>query len=373
MSKNLVVCCDGTWNDPDELRDHVAQPTNVAKLALALISDVERPPNEQAQLVLYEPGVGTAAGERLIGGAFGFGISANIRAGYRFLARYYSPGDRIFLVGFSRGAYTARSLGGLIHNCGILRQECVDQVDAAYAFYRDRTNQTHPSTIAAQIFRKTYSHADSSVYFIGVWDTVGALGIPSSLPGWHELSKMFPGWEELWGFHDTRLSPSVGFGYQALAIDEERPPYEPTLWTLDGPPPAEQVLEQVWFAGVHSEVGGGTADSALSDIALLWIAQKAQDAGLTFRDDWRHTAPPDVDLPAPAPNYAGPLRQSRHGIWDRVHPLHRLTSPEIRKAPAQRVASSAGRRYEERIDGYHPPGLEQCLAECPIETTAEQG
>jgi uncharacterized protein (DUF2235 family) len=146
MAKNLVVCCDGTWNDPDELRDHVAKPTNVAKLALALVSDVDKSAGERSQLMHYEPGVGTTADERLIGGAFGYGLSRNIRDGYRFLAQNYAPGDRIFLFGFSRGAYTARSLAGLIHNCGVLRADCIDQVDAAFAFYRDRTNQTHPRT-----------------------------------------------------------------------------------------------------------------------------------------------------------------------------------------------------------------------------------
>jgi hypothetical protein len=369
--RNLVVCCDGTWNDPDELRERVARPTNVAKLALAMDSDVERPASEQAQLVHYVPGVGTAAGEHLIGGAFGVGISSNIRDGYRFLARYYRPGDRVFLFGFSRGAYTARSLGGLIHNCGILREECIDQVDAAYAFYRDRTNQTHPRTIAARIFRDTYSHANSSVYFIGVWDTVGALGIPKGLPGWEELSKVFTGWEELWGFHDTTLSAEVRFAYQALAIDEERPPYAPTLWTAAGPLPRNQVLEQVWFAGVHSEIGGGTDDCGLSDIPFLWMAAKAQSAGITVRDGWLQTGSPDLEVPAPAPNYAGPLRQSRHGVWDRIHPLHRLTSPNVRGAPEQRVAASAQRRYEEHVGDYHPPGLGSCLRSLPTEATAE--
>ena len=189
MGKNLVVCCDGTWNDPDELRGDVAEPTNVAKLALALAQNVDPSADGQAQHVHYVPGVGTAPGDHLLGGAFGVGISENIRDGYRFLIENYSPGDLVFLFGFSRGAYTARSLGGLIHNCGILRQDSIDQLDTAYAFYRDRTNKTHPRTIAAQIFRRDYSHEDSKVYFIGVWDTVGALGIPQGLPGWEQLSK----------------------------------------------------------------------------------------------------------------------------------------------------------------------------------------
>jgi uncharacterized protein (DUF2235 family) len=371
MGKNLVVCCDGTWNDPDELRGEIAEPTNVAKLALALDSNAEGAASDQAQLVHYVAGVGTAPGDHLLGGAFGVGISENIRDGYRFLVENYSPGDRVFLFGFSRGAYTARSLGGLIHNCGILRQVCIDRLDAAYAFYRDRTNKTHPRTIAAQIFRRDYSHKNSSVYFIGVWDTVGALGIPDGLPGWKELSKVWPDWEQLWGFHDTQLSSDVRYAYQALAIDEERPPYAPTLWTGDPPRPEDQTLEQVWFTGVHSEVGGGTADSSLSDITLIWLATKAATAGAVFCPDWRKTLP--CDIKPPAPNYAGPLDQSRHGVWDLLHPLHRLLSPKLDAAPNQAVASSAKRRATEKIDGYKPRGLKEYLDSHPTVSTEELG
>ena len=183
---------------------------------------------------------------------------------------------------------------------------------------------------------------------------------------------MFTGWEELWGFHDTQLGPQVRFAYQALAIDEERQPYEPTLWTTTSESRADQVLEQVWFAGVHSEVGGGTQDSALSDIALLWMVDKAAAAdqpGLRFRDGWR-SQPPGPDVPAPEPNYAGPLRQSRHGIWEIAHPLHRLTSPKIQSAPHQFVASTAEQRHV-NVDGYNPPGLTKYLSDKPVQHIAD--
>jgi uncharacterized protein (DUF2235 family) len=379
--KNLVVCCDGTWNEPDEQRDHVARPTNVAKLALALVSDVDKKAEEQRQLVHYELGVGTSPSDHLVGGAFGVGISKNICDGYRFLAEHYEPEDKVYLFGFSRGAYTARSLSGLIHNCGILEKDNVDQVDAAYAFYRDRTNQSHPKTIAARIFRESYSHGDSGVHCIGVWDTVGALGIPQGLPLWSELAKAFPGWEQLWGFHDTRLSPDVKFAFHALAIDEERPMYEPTLWTKDVKVNPDQKVEQVWFAGVHSEVGGGTHDSALSDIAFLWMVEKVLqavdpeedgDTPLLFREGQPQAGEPDIDLPAPVPNYAGNLTQSRRGIWETVHPLHRLTSPQVRdEGIEQSVASSAKHRYEKKVERYAPPGLDRYLETYPIEATPE--
>jgi uncharacterized protein (DUF2235 family) len=374
MAKKLVVCCDGTWNDPDELRDHIAKPTNVAKLALALVSDVDGADTEPSQLVHYEPGVGTSRDERLIGGAFGYGLSRNIISGYRFLAQRYEPGDQVYLFGFSRGAYTARSLAGLIHNCGILRQDCIDQVDTAFAFYRDRTNQTHPKTIASHIFRDNYSHPDSKVFFIGVWDTVGALGIPEEIPGWEELSKVFTGWEQMWGFHDTQLSREVSFAYHALGIDEERPPYKPTLWTqadqADG-----QTLEQVWFAGVHSEVGGGTSDSSLSDIPFLWMVEKARAQDLEFKPGQPDNGFPDLGLPPPAPNYAAPILQSRRGAWQMLHPYHRLTEPFVKAAPRQWISTSADRRVHEGIKDYSPPGLKECLAAfgtapVPVETTA---
>lgn len=366
MGKNLIVLCDGTWNDPDELRGNVARPTNVAKLALTLVSDVD-----QGQLIHYETGVGTTRDERLIGGAFGYGLSSNIRNGYRFLAETYEPGDNIYLFGFSRGAYTARSLAGLIHNCGVLRQDCVDQVDGAFAFYRDRTNQTHPKTIASVIFRENYSHAGAAVYFIGVWDTVGALGIPVEIPGWQELAKIFTGWEQLWGFHDTQLSRDVKFAYHALSVDEERPPYEPTLWTqsdqADG-----QTLDQVWFAGVHSEVGGGTRDNALSDISFLWLAARARDRGVLFKPGQPDGGSPELGVDPPAPDYAGTLSQSRKGFWADIHAYHRLTQASIRAAPNQSIASSAARRFHERVAGYAPPGFADYLKAVGTQTVREE-
>ncbi|HTA06067.1 MAG TPA: DUF2235 domain-containing protein [Solirubrobacteraceae bacterium] len=372
MSKNLVVCCDGTWNDPDEQRHHEAKPTNVAKLALTLASDFEGDGAVQPrQLVHYEKGVGTSARERLIGGGFGYGLSRNIRNGYRFLAEHYDPGDRVYLFGFSRGAYTARSLAGLIHNCGILRRECVGQVDAAFAFYRDRTNRTRPKTIAAQLFRERYSHADSEVYFTGVWDTVGALGIPAQVPGWKGLSKVFTGWKQMWGFHDTRLGPRVSFAYQALAIDEQRPPYEPTLWLKDKDADETQKLEQVWFAGVHSEIGGGTIDSSLSDIPFLWMLEKACAAEVRLKPGQPHDGFLDLEVPAAAPNYAAPIDQSRRGLWRLLRPYHRLTRQSVKSVPGQSIATSADRRFKEKIGGYSPQGFEEYRATFPTTPVPE--
>jgi uncharacterized protein (DUF2235 family) len=372
LSRQVVVCCDGTWNEPDELRDGVAAPTNVAKLALGIAIDADR------QLLFYEPGVGTSPDERVLGGAFGYGLSRNIRNCYRFLAENYQPKDRLFLFGFSRGAYTARSLAGLIRNCGILKGENIDQVDEAFAFYRDRTSHTHPSSLASQIFRRMYSHPDDDIHFIGVWDTVGALGIPSELPGWGALAKHFSGWEELWGFHDTELSSHVHFAYHALAIDEKREPFKPTLWTQSYPA-AGQTVQQVWFAGVHTDTGGGSRHAALSDIALLWMVQRAQECGLMIESGRLQLGAPvgvgEAGAPAGAgdataaagagqaiaPDYRGPIVDSFHGFWKEVGAYHRLEKLSVEGAPGQSIASSAARRLHDRVDGYSPPGLQHYL------------
>jgi uncharacterized protein (DUF2235 family) len=366
VARRLIICCDGTWNEPDKREKGVGVPTNVAKLALGLTTS-----GDSDQMLYYEPGVGTDPDQRLLGGAFGYGLARNVLGGYRFLAENFESGDRLYLFGFSRGAYTARSLAGLIRNCGILRHEHADRVDEAFALYRDRTSQTHPRALASQIFREMYAHDDDEIHFIGVWDTVGALGIPTELPGWNWLSKRVTGWEELWGFHDTQLSSHVKFAYHALAIDETREPFKPTMWTQDGTAHG-QTLEQVWFAGVHTEVGGGSSDPSLADIALLWMVEKAKACGLSFKPD--HLAPGAADGAGAliSPNYAGRIVDSRHGMWDALRPYHRLMQSSVRTAPAQMVSSSALRRAREGVDDYSPPGLERYL-DAEVSPVIEEG
>jgi uncharacterized protein (DUF2235 family) len=365
MPKQLVVCCDGTWNVPDEARNGVAAPTNVAKLALGVATG-----DGTGQLLFYEPGVGTSPDDRLLGGVFGFGLSRNVRNCYRFLAENYESGDALFLFGFSRGAYTARSLGGLIRNCGILRREHADQVDEAFAFYRDRTSHTHPSAIASQIFRRMYAHDEDDIRFIGVWDTVGALGIPDDLPGWEEIGKHLLHWQELWGFHDTQLSSHVTNAFHALAIDEMREPFKPTLWTQDGPV-AGQTVEQVWFSGVHTEVGGGSRDAALSDIGLLWMIERATACGLKLKPDALIVGAPDGAGGTIAPSYTAPIIDSRRGFWEAVRAYHRLKELPVGGAPGQSIASSADRRFRERIGRYSPPGLDDYVRELPVTPVTE--
>lgn len=303
MAKRMVVCCDGTWNIPDRIDRGEVCPSNVAKIALGLAPEDEA---GTSQLLFYDKGVGTGVGDRLRGGAVGWGLSRHIQECYRFLLERYDPGDEIFLFGFSRGAYTARSLGGFIRKAGMLKREHAARQDAAYALYRRRDDESHPTALEATLFRRSFSH-EPRIRFIGVWDTVGALGIPIASLGF--LNRR-------WQFHDVKLSSYVDHAYHAVAIDERRKWFLPTLWEQQ--PHAEgQVMEQVWFAGVHSNVGGGYRDTGLSDITLLWMKEKAAACGLAFDEAYfREECQPDP---------LGELRESKTGIYaglaDAIRPI----------------------------------------------------
>lgn len=363
MSRRLVMCCDGTWNKPDQLSAGTRAPTNVSKVALGLArADAEGFP----QLLYYQRGVGTRRFQRLRGGAFGYGLSGNVRDAYRFLVDSYEPGDRLYFLGFSRGAYTARSTVGLIRNCGILRREHRDRIGEAYSLYRSRASRTHPRAVESQIFRRIYSHDDVDIDFVGVWDTVGALGIPID-------GLRFPLLDRYWGFHDTELSSHVRSAYQALAVDEQRGPFKPTLWKQQQDA-AGQVLEQVWFAGVHCDVGGGYKEPELAEIALLWMVKCASDRGLQFDSDHFLVA---TDAPAAelrwqgaqiAPDALGTIHESRTRAY-RLFPRCRRVLTE---SDRQSVASSAVRRLRQQGD-YSPPQLGEWLAASRRVTPVQDG
>ena len=362
MSKRLVVCCDGTWNFPDQ-----QCPTNVTKVALA-IATVDSKGTEQR--TFYHRGIGSNRRERIRGGAFGFGLSRDVCDTYRFLVQNYEPGDELFFFGFSRGAFTARSTVGLVRNAGILRQEHVDRVSEAYALYRSRTKTNTPRGREATLFRRSYSY-EPRIRFIGVWDTVGALGIP--LDGFRLISLLNKRWE----FHNTELSTSVDAAYQALAIDEKRGPFKPALWkTQEGA--EDQHVEQVWFSGVHSDVGGGYPDHGLSDIALLWMVDRARTCGLEFREDaFAHARPPESEIDRGdvvrtctwvEPNSLGELHESRKGMYRLIPPFHR--SPDFSKTTCESIASSAVTR---RITDpeYAPPEFTSYLDNAEHSTPME--
>jgi len=262
MARRLVVCCDGTWNTPE--KDNV---TNVVSVARAL-----KPRDDRGnhQVVFYDWGLGTGNFlDRLVGGAAGKGLDRNIRDAYRFLVHNYLPGDRIYLLGFSRGAYTVRSLVGFIRNCGLLKKPHSGRILEAFEIYRSSSPALHPNASAARGFTVRYSRP-VSIRFLGVWDTVGALGIPIN-------SRRRRARYE---FHDTRLSSIVDHAYHALAIDERRKLFAPTIWTTRA---GRRHTVQTWFAGVHTDVGGGYPDDhGLADIALEWMVERAMACGLQF-------------------------------------------------------------------------------------------
>ncbi len=262
MSKRIVFCFDGTWQAP-------LNGTNVYRLYKAL-------PVSADQVTYYDDGVGADATglNRVLQGAFGEGLLQKIQDGYTKIAHVYEEGDEVYLFGFSRGAYTARSLAGMIANCGLPRGSFTDDcVTKAFDAYRNKDKR---ASILASL--GPCGLADVSIRMVGVWDTVGSLGIPAI------FGQVDP---KAYGFLDTGLHPDVKNAYHALAIDEKRPQFPATLWS--GNPAPDQIIEQVWFTGCHSDVGGGVPPGAgvdgstrLCDITLAWMMSKAQALGLTF-------------------------------------------------------------------------------------------
>lgn len=258
MGKTLFICTDGTWNTADQTDGGVTSPSNVAKMARIILTTPE-------QVSWYGEGVGTRNWlDKFTGGAFGHGLFENVQEAYRFVVENYQPDDRLVLFGFSRGAYTARSLAGLIGKFGILRKKYISKIEQTYEMYR-----SHDTELAEiEAYRERYSHVDRDVHFLGVWDTVGALGIPLKSLNW------MTSW--LYKFHDTKLSPHVKHAFHAVAVDEKRRTFTPTLWLAENLCD-DQLVEQRWFAGVHSNIGGSYKEKGLSDITLRWMLDKLKE------------------------------------------------------------------------------------------------
>ncbi|VXB14981.1 DUF2235 domain-containing protein [Arthrobacter sp. 8AJ] len=352
MAKRIVVCCDGTWATPDQADDGQPCPTNVTKLALAIAAaGKDQDGTDIEQRVFYHRGVGTGRQGRLGGGAFGAGLSYDILAAYRFIMGNFQPGDELFLLGFSRGAYTARSTAGLIRNAGILRRRFRGRLGDAFSLYRDRTATTNPRSVEATLFRRSFSH-ETRIHCIAVWDTVGALGIPlTGVPVVDRFNRRF-------AFHDTALSTTVDNAFQALAIDEKRKPFAPTLWQPQDDA-GTQRLEQVWFTGTHGDVGGGNRSTLLSDVALAWIVERTRSAGLAFCPDASGAA---AGAPVEPSNQYPPIQESRVGFW-RMLPAY--VRPIGSTDPAhERVAESALKRHD-ADPTYRPSNLVRYLGERP--------
>ena len=221
MSKKLIVCADGTWNsDNNETDPGFPGATNVTKIARSLLPTDK---DGVQQVVRHIDGVGSEVGIKVRGGAVGRGLFRNVLAGYRFLYQNYEEGDEIFLFGFSRGAYTARSLAGLVRNSGLLKRGDESFEEEAVEIYRDYAPETAPDGERSTRFRAAHSW-EAEIDFIGVWDTVGALGIPG-LDGSFRVLKGLD-----WQFHDVTLSSRVKKAFHALAIREHRAEFMPTLW-----------------------------------------------------------------------------------------------------------------------------------------------
>ena len=302
--KNIIVCSDGTGNS-----DIKGRGTNVFKLYEAVnLHDHEANSALPRQVAFYDDGVGTEDKwlRKVIGGAIGLGLSANVKRLYADIVRVHDcgsdsdPADKLFLFGFSRGAHTVRTLGGLIATCGLLdrtkfksEQALQEKVEQAYALYRGKFRALIPALFRPRITQEDIeafkrencfcAHStqskDLEIEFIGVWDTVDAVGFP--MPGiatfWNKFIWQFK-------FSDTRLSKIVQCARHALSMDDERLTFHPTLWNESDEdkqrtPPR---IEQVWFSGVHTNVGGGYPKQGMSLVTLNWMMAEAEKRGLRF-------------------------------------------------------------------------------------------
>jgi uncharacterized protein (DUF2235 family) len=267
--KRIVICFDGTWNKPadEALPVNRQVETNVRRFFEAV---KDRGADGTQQAKWYDEGVGTKWYDQFIGGAIGTGLELNIIQGYEFLAKNYQDGDQVYVLGFSRGAYTARSLVGMIRNCGLIQPKHLGlRVAVAYGIYRTRGDNA--DSLTANLFRSSFCR-EIKIKFVGVWDTVGALGIP--LDVLKDVNMKF------YEFHDTKLSGIVENACHAIAIDEHRQDYGVCMWNPEVQP--LQKLEQRWFIGAHCDVGGGYRDRRLSDMTLGWMQDKVSGLGLAL-------------------------------------------------------------------------------------------
>lgn len=334
--KRIALFLDGTWNT---LRNN----TNVWRLKSLCA------PDASTQLVYYSKGVGTSFGETLRGGVEGYGIDNEIIDAYTWLIECFEAGDELFIFGFSRGAYTARSLSGMIAKCGVVRPGAPLSIEQLYGRYRRRTDRTLHALLSAPLtgdltledeWVVKYS-IPTNIKMVGVWDTVGSLGSPvASL-----RSKIGQ-----YMFLDTHLRVQNEFAFHALAIDEQRRSFEPTLWTKTTPndPSATAVpprplsqVEQRWFVGAHANVGGGYPSDVLAQPPLEWLMGKAAALGLQFRNDFV------ADEQSPTAPIADSYRDFAGGIA-------RLFIPRFYRpigADPARGAVDTTERINETIDG----------------------
>ncbi|MGZ9271285.1 MAG: DUF2235 domain-containing protein [Candidatus Binatia bacterium] len=315
MTKNIALFLDGTWNKPDDPGANDSKKTNVR-----ILYEMSYQNNDQK--AYYDSGVGTEWYDDKIGGTTGFGLSQNIKQAYYKLCVLYENGDKIFLFGFSRGAFTARSLAGLVYHCGLIKAHEFSEgdIDDMFNIYkRDDQNAKQ---------RCKENNSCCPIEMIGVWDTVGSLGIPKIFVDEKSTDRYIQ-------FHDTALSPEVKAAYHALAIDEQRRAFTPTLWN-EPRKDADQILEQVWFAGVHSDIGGGYPDRHHSNIALKWMLECAKRHGLKIKYDHPYTFQLDLrkDIHDSYSGIYGPKRPRQARVQGNYTPkVHRSVVEKRRLRP----------------------------------------
>lgn len=318
--KNILICCDGTGNEFSENNTNVVETCAI----------VEKSDN---QILFYDPGVGTGGWEYMQGKspgkdtlkslsdqATGDGLQNNVNDAYKFLMNTYEQGDRIFLFGFSRGAFTVRSLAGMLYKVGLLPPNNENLIPYAAKLYN-----IEGSLPLAHGFRDTYSQL-CPVHMIGVWDTVSSL-VMNAQKKWHSYS----------------LNPEVSFAYHALAIDEQRADFEPAIWLEDADHlTSTQTVEQVWFAGVHANVGGWYDERGLSNTSLHWMLKKAKANGLNINE---------TELARRVPDSDDKLHNSRTGLW-------KIRGKHVRKIPAgSKVHQSVFDRMAAAGNKYQPKNL----------------
>lgn len=338
--KRLIVCCDGTWNNPEQEENGIPAPTNVYKIYNAIeessVGGVE-------QLKYYHPGVGGEGGlvDSVLGGALGIGINRHIQSAYHWIGSNYEEDDEIYLFGFSRGAFTARSVGGLLAR-GLLNlktlapEESWKRVEKAYqkGYRKDAKREDWAGSDWA-FFHK----GPAPIHFIGVWDTVGSLGIPDDL----EILNIFDD-KKKWQFHNTDLGENVKHARHAMALDEMRSSFSLTRWSNAKTHPD---VKEIWFPGAHSDVGGGYSICELSNGALLWMMDESHDVGLEFRDGIRETI---------HANPLGVMHNSFKGIFSKLRSRPRNIDAMISENKALFHKNAFDRQKTSPISysAYHP-------------------
>ncbi len=312
MPKNIVICCDGTGNEFGN------ENSNVVKLFTVLLLD------PQKQVAYYDPGIGTMGAQnaltrtgkwitKTLGLAFGYGVLDNIGDAYRFLMQNWEPGDYLYLFGFSRGAYTVRVLASMLHLFGLLPRD--NQQSTPYIL-RSLQRMDDAGERLARSFKKVFS-LECKPYFVGVWDTVSSVGWITD-----PLSVRY-----------SANNPDIHIGRHAVCIDERRCFFRQNLW---GKPVGDQNYKQVWFAGVHSDVGGGYPEeqSGLAKVTLQWMIAEAAAAGLLIDSNLVNEVLGKSAGSQYAPvNASGQLHDSMCGAWNileylpRRHWNSKLTPP----------------------------------------------